>query len=119
MAAIGNTLGMIPCTGSDDSSFLFFFCQASKCSASPSDLETSDFLKIFSFKINFGVVFFRKESGLGQRSMFYNSFAFSIRLINCIGRDKFRAMLTIQNFGSVDLCHDVEDSIKIYKDLYN
>lgn len=82
---------MISCTGGNNSSFLFLFSEGSKSIAGSSDFEASNILKIFSFKVDLGVVFFGEILGFGQGCMFHDSFAFSVGLVDGIGWDKFGA----------------------------
>jgi len=118
MTTISNTLSMITCAGSYNSSFFFFFCEASKCITCSSDFETSNSLKILSFKIDFSIIFFWKILRFCKWSMLNNSFAFSIRLINRVCRDKFWLVYPIRDCVSCSL-NVHKESIEIsYKKIY-
>lgn len=95
LTAVSYTLSMVAGTCCYDSSLLFLFCQGSESITSSSDFETSYILKIFSFEINFSIIFFGEILRFCQRSVFDNSFTFSIGLIDFVSWDEFRMMISI------------------------
>lgn len=89
MATVSNTLSMVAGTCSDNTSFFLLLSQAPESIGGSSDFKASNVLHILTFEIDFGVVFFREVLGLGERSVHNDSFAFSIGLVNGIGRNQF------------------------------
>ena len=103
MTTVSDTLSMITRTGSNNTSAFFLFCKTSESICCASDFEASNGLHILSFEVDFSIVFFGKVLRFSKGSVHNDSFAFSIRLINSIGRDEFRFMFPIDLIDTVDL----------------
>ena len=103
MAAIGDTLGVVSGTGSDDTSFFLLLSKGSEGVGGSSDFEAPNGLHIFSFEVYFGVIFFGEILRLGEGSVHSDSLAFSIRLVNRVGRDQLGLMCSIDMVDSVGL----------------
>ena len=121
MTTICDTLGMVASTGSDNSSLFFLFSESSESRACSSDFEASDGLKIFSLEVDFRIVFFGEVLRFGKGSMPDDSFAFSIGLVNSVGRDEFGFVFAVDLDYSVLFCdHNEKCLCKCYlqKDFY-
>ncbi len=103
MAAVGDTLGVVSSTGCDNTAFFLLLSKGSEGIGGSSDFEASDSLHILSFEIDFGVILFGEVLRLGKGSVHDDSFTFSIGLVNGIGGDQFRLVISIDLDDSVSL----------------
>ena len=119
MTTICDTLGMVASTGSDNSSLFFLFSESSESRACSSDFEASDGLKIFSLEVDFRIVFFGEVLRFGKGSMPDDSFAFSIGLVNSVGRDEFGFVFAVDLDDSVLFCdHKKSFFVKLTKERF-
>ena len=87
-AAVGDSLGVVACTGGDDSSLFLLLSQFAESGCGSSHFETSDGLKILSFEVDIGFVLFREEGGFLKFGFCDDGFIFTVGLVDLIGWDQ-------------------------------